>query len=162
MTENNVQIYTVYIHAPAQKVWDAITQSQYTTRWGYGGAVDYDLSAGAEFRHLTTPAMREMGLGDVAISGTVVEVDPPRKLVLQWQPAWHQDKPATQVTWEITAYPDDVTKVVLTHDLSGAPELGAEFAGGSEPASGGGGWPWALSDLKSLLETGGAMAGDPA
>jgi hypothetical protein len=29
--------------------------------------------------------------------------------------------------------------------------------GGGDPAGGGGGWPWVLSDLKSLLETGSRM-----
>lgn len=159
---STVQIYSVYISAPAQKVWDAITQGQHSARWGYGGEVDYDLRAGGEFRNGTTAAMRAMGLGEVAVSGTVVKVDPPNELVLQWQPAWHSDKPPTQVAWRLTEYPGEVTKVELTHDLSNAPELGAEFAGGSDPAGGGGGWPWVLSDLKSYVETGSAMAGDPA
>jgi hypothetical protein len=30
--------------------------------------------------------------------------------------------------------------------------------GGGDPAKGGGGWPWVLSDLKSLLETGERMS----
>lgn len=162
MTENNVQIYTVYIHAPAEKVWDAITQSEYTTRWGYGGESEYDLKPGGTFRQLTTPGMRDMGLGDVAVSGTVVKADKPRELVLDWAPAWHPGWEPTRVTWELTEYPNEVTKVVLTHDVSKAPEIGLETAGGSDPEQGGGGWPWALSDLKSLLETGNAMAGDPA
>jgi hypothetical protein len=29
--------------------------------------------------------------------------------------------------------------------------------GGGDPSKGGGGWPWVLSDLKSLLETGKRM-----
>jgi hypothetical protein len=29
--------------------------------------------------------------------------------------------------------------------------------GGGDPTRGGGGWPWILSDLKSLLETGERM-----
>jgi hypothetical protein len=30
--------------------------------------------------------------------------------------------------------------------------------GGGDPERGGGGWPWVLSDLKSILETGKRMA----
>ena len=30
---------------------------------------------------------------------------------------------------------------------------------GAPPDQGGGGWPWVLSDLKSLLETGSILAG---
>jgi hypothetical protein len=32
-----------------------------------------------------------------------------------------------------------------------------EGAGDELPGAGGGGWPWVLSDLKSLLETGSAF-----
>lgn len=162
MTEQHTQVYSVYISAPAQKVWEALTRPEHTTRWGYGGEAAYDLRPDGAFRLLSTPGMRSMGLGDVAVSGTVVKVDPPRELVLDWRPAWHQDRPATRVTWELTEYPSGVTRVVLTHDLGNAPDLAAEFAGGSDPDQGGGGWPWVLSDLKSLLETGSAMSGEPA
>lgn len=162
MTENTVHVFTVYIHAPAQKIWDALTQPEYTTRWGYGGEAQYDLTEGGEFRQLTTPAMKDLGMGDISVSGTVVKADRPRELVLDWKPAWHPDTEPTRVTWELTEYPHEVTKVTLTHDVSKAPELGAEIAGGADPEQGGGGWPWVLSDLKSLLETGNAMAGDPA
>jgi hypothetical protein len=45
----------------------------------------------------------------------------------------------------------------IVHDVTGAP-LGARMApGGGDPAQGGGGWPWVLSDLKSPLETGERM-----
>jgi hypothetical protein len=34
-----------------------------------------------------------------------------------------------------------------------------EGAPGAEQQQGGGGWPWVLSDLKSLLETGSSFTG---
>ena len=37
------------------------------------------------------------------------------------------------------------------------PQLLAEVTGGADPGSGGGGWPWALSGLKTLMETGRSM-----
>lgn len=157
MSDNLIQVYSVYINAPAQKVWDAITQSEYTTDWGYGGESEYDLTPGGTYRNLTTPEMKEMGMGDVAVSGTVVEAEPPAKLVLDWSPAWHPESEPTRLTWEITEYPSGLTRVVLTHDLTKAPEYAAEVAGGGEPAQGGGGWPWCLSGLKTLLETGKPM-----
>ena len=46
------------------------------------------------------------------------------------------------------------------HDCTGAPGHAAmiEGAGDERPDAGGGGWPWVLSDLKSLLETGTAFS----
>ena len=33
MSENLVQTYSIYINAPAQRVWEAITASEHTNRW---------------------------------------------------------------------------------------------------------------------------------
>lgn len=155
---SDVLVYTIYIKAPKDKVWDAITTSEYTTRWGYGGEVEVDLRPGGQYRNLTMPEMKAMGLGEVAVDGQVLEIDEGNLLKLEWRPTWHDDLTST-VTWELTEYPGGLTKVVLTHDLSAAPGRSAEFAGGHDPMEGGGGWPWALSDLKSLLESGAPMAG---
>lgn len=159
MSENLIQVYTVYIEAPASKVWDAITTSEYTNQWGYGGDTEYDLTPGGEYRNATTEAMRAMGMGDVAISGTVVAVDPGKRLELTWLPAWHPEGAPTVLTWELTEYDGPLTRVVLTHDLTAFPSLAEEVGGGGEPAQGAGGWPWVLASLKTLVETGHAMVG---
>lgn len=151
------QVYTVYICAPAATVWAAITTSEYSNRWGYGGDVEYDLRAGGDYRNLTTEAMRAMGLGEVAVSGTVVAVEPGRRLELTWSPAWHPEAAPTTLTWELTEFDGPLTRVVLVHDVSAAPSIGDEVRGGGDPAQGGGGWPWVLSSLKTLLESGDAM-----
>jgi len=49
-----------------------------------------------------------------------------------------------------------VTKLTITHDLEGAPSVAA-YVTGSIPDAGGG-WPFVLSDLKTLLETGNPLA----
>ena len=157
MSENLVQIYSIYINAPAEKVWDAITRSEHTNRWGYGGDVEVDLRPGGVFRNLTTDEMKQMGMGDVAIDGVVVEVDPPNRLVLDWKAAWYPDSDPTRVTWELTQFESGLTRVVLTHDVTAAPQLAPEIAGGGDPQQGGGGWLWSLSGLKTLVETGRSM-----
>ncbi len=74
MTESTTHVYSIYINAPAQQVWDAITTSDYTTKWGYGGEVDVDLTPGGGYTNFTTDEMKQMGLGEVSVSGTVIEV----------------------------------------------------------------------------------------
>lgn len=155
----NTQVYTVYIEAPASKVWDALTTSEFTNQWGYGGDVEYDLTPGGAWRNLTNEGMRAVGMGDVAVSGEVVSVDPGARLELTWAPAWHPDQPATTVTYELTEYPGPLTKLVLIHDVSANPGIATEVAGGGAPEQGGGGWPWALASLKTLVETGRPMVG---
>ncbi len=47
-----------------------------------------------------------------------------------------------------------MTRLTLIHELEGAPGTAAMVSSDEDPKSGGGGWAWVLSDLKSLLETG--------
>ena len=37
------QVYRVYIKATPQAIWDAITDPEWTDRYGYGGIVEADL-----------------------------------------------------------------------------------------------------------------------
>lgn len=159
MSDNLIQVYTVYIQTSADKVWDAITTSAGTNEWGYGGDVEYDLQAGGSFRNHTTAAMKQMGMGDTAASGTVVAAEANKRLVLDWSPAWYPESAPGRLTWELTEFDGPLTKLVLTHDLTAAPESANDFAGGNDPAQGGGGWPWTLAGLKTYLETGSRMVG---
>jgi uncharacterized protein YndB with AHSA1/START domain len=153
----DVQVFRIYIEAPIERVWEAITSPEFTTRYGYGGPVEVDLTPGGDYRNLTTAQMREMGMGDVAVTGRVLEVDPPRRLVQTWVAAWHNEE--TALTWELTEYPGSLTGVTLTHDCTGAPNTAGDVQGAGAADQGGGGWPWILASLKTLLETGHPMAG---
>lgn len=159
MSDNLVQVYTIYINTSAAKVWDAITTPEGSTKWGYGGEVVAELRAGGDYRNLTTDAMRAIGMGDVAVTGTIETAEPGKLLVLSWQPAWHPESTPTRLTWELTEFDGPLTKVVLTHDVTAAPEYADEVAGGNDPNQGGGGWPWSLAGLKTYLETGERMVG---
>ncbi|GAA1196748.1 SRPBCC domain-containing protein [Prauserella alba] len=150
----STQVHCIYIDAQAEKVWQALTSSEYTNRFGYGGDVTFESQPGGRMVHHTTPAMKEMGMGDVALTATVVEVDAPHRLVLDWQAAWHTDEPPQRLTYELVQGPSGLTRLTLTHDVTEAPETGKDVAGGGAPEEGAGGWPWVLSSLKTLLETG--------
>ena len=65
----------------------------------------------------------------------------------------------SRLTWEIEGPGQDgVCRLTVTHELAGMPSLFAMTSGDNEFGEmGGGGWPWILSDLKTLLETGAAF-----
>jgi uncharacterized protein YndB with AHSA1/START domain len=154
------QVYRIVIKASAQAIWDAITKPEWTARYAYGGRAEYDLKAGGRFRMWASAEMKAVGLPDELIVGEVIESDPPRKLVQTWHPLFNADTAAetpTRLTYEIQENQGGVCTVTITHDVTGAPLVAGMVPGGGDPVRGGGGWPWTLSDLKSLLETGKRM-----
>ncbi|HLN18040.1 MAG TPA: SRPBCC family protein [Acidimicrobiales bacterium] len=156
-TDVTTQVFRVHIKASPEEVWTAITDPDWTERYGYCTRSDYDLRPGGKYVSWTNDGMRAMGTGDVAVDGEVIEADPPRRLVQTWRLVMAPDAAAegfTRVTWEIDGPKGGVTKLTVTHDLTGAPKLALYIAGDE---GGGGGWAWILSDLKSLLETGEPM-----
>lgn len=153
----DVQVFRVYIEATAQQVWDAITSKEFSTKYGYGGEVFYDLVAGGEYRSDTTAEMKQMGMGDVAVTGKVLEADPPHRLVQTWIAAWHSEE--TTLTWELVEYGGPLTGLTLTHDCTGAQNTARDIEGTGNAEQGGGGWPWVLAGLKTYLETGRQMVG---
>ena len=162
MTENasTTQVYRIVIKASAQAIWDAITKPDWTERYGYGGRVHFQLKAGGRYYHQASAEMKAAGLPEEMIVGEVIECDPPRRLVHTWHPLFSAGtaaEPPTRITYEIKENQGGICTLTLTHDVTGAPLVAAMVPGGTDPAQGGGGWPWALSDLKSLLETGKRM-----
>jgi uncharacterized protein YndB with AHSA1/START domain len=157
------QIYRVYIKASPQAVWDAITQPEFTERFGYGGRAEYDLRPGGSYRTLSTEEIKQAGKAmgfetpDVMVDGEVMEADPPRKLVQTWRMLMDPSLAAegfTRLTYEIDESQGGVTRLTIVHELEGAPMLAALVRGDREAEGAGGGWNWVLSGLKTLLETG--------
>ncbi len=151
------QVHRVYIKAPAQLVWDAITTPEWSHRYGYGGYVSFELRPGGTFTAKADERGKAGGMPDDLLVGEVLEADPPNRLVQTWHPVWSPDidaEPPTRLTYELRER-EGVTCLTLTHEVTGAP-LAAAFTGGTIEGAGGG-WAEVLSDLKSLLETGSSM-----
>ena len=91
--------------------------------------------------------------GSVHISGEVIECDPPKKLTVTWNvnwPALVEKLGPTLVTYEIELLGEAVKLTMLqSHDRPISDDI---LSGGRQ------GWPAILSNLKSVLETGQAMA----
>jgi uncharacterized protein YndB with AHSA1/START domain len=149
-------VYEIYIKAPQQKVWDAITKPEWSQRYGYRGRVEYDLKKGGAFLTHAPPEMIAMGTPEVVIDGEVIEVDPPRKLVQSYRFLFSpemKEEGFTRITWEIEQSGLGFSRLTVTHDVEGAPIMAA-MAASKFSEQGTGGWSWILSDMKTLLETG--------
>ena len=159
------QIHRVYIKAEPERIWQAITDPEWNTRYGYAAPAEYDLKPGGAYRSFATEPMKQasaaMGwdLPEIIVDGEVLEADPPRRLVQTWRMAMDPTAKAegfSRLTWEIEGPgPDGVCRLTVTHELAEMPTLAAMTSGNNAFGEmGGGGWPWVLSDLKTLLETG--------
>jgi uncharacterized protein YndB with AHSA1/START domain len=156
-TADTVQVYRAYIKATPEAIWDAITQPEWTGKYGYAMLVDYELKSGGAFRVHANAGMLAMGCPDVISDGEVIEADAPRKLVQTWRMTMTPEMAAeafTSVTFDIEPVRGGVTKLTVTHDVTGAPMWAAVLRGDHESGGAGGGWSEILSGLKTLLETG--------
>jgi uncharacterized protein YndB with AHSA1/START domain len=159
------QVHRVYIKATPQQIWDAITDPEWNGRYGYGGRGEFDLRPGGKYLGFASEAMKEGGrqmgihVPDLAVDGEVIEVDPPRRLVQTFRMLMDAQLEAegfTRLTYEIEEAIHGTTKLTVVHELEGAPTLALLLSGDMEGQGAGGGWPWTLSTLKTLLETGDA------
>jgi uncharacterized protein YndB with AHSA1/START domain len=139
-------VYTIYIASTPEKVWQALTSAEFSRKYFSGLAVEAELKVGGAFL-VRTPD------GSVHISGEVIECDPPRKLTITWNvnwPALIEKLGPTLVTYEIEQAGDAVKLTLIqAHDR----EIDEDILSGGRQ-----GWPAILSSLKSLLETGDALA----
>ena len=139
------QVYTVFIRAPQAKVWDAITKPEFTHRYMYGS------DANTTWKPGTRLLWTEHGTGNELVDGEVIECDKPNRLVFSWIVKYDPEltsEGSSRVTYELSEA-EGLTKLTVVHD---------DFPSGSKVYDNvAGGWPYILSGLKTLLETGSPM-----
>lgn len=134
-------VYVTYIRSTPEKVFAAITRPEIARQyWGHENVSDW--TPGSTWRHVRANEQRT-----VNVIGKVVEVSPPKRLVMTWASPARTDDPAaySRVCFEVEPY-EDMVRLTVTHDEL---EAGGSMAKGIQQ-----GWPIVLSSLKSLLETG--------
>src|SRR5437667_22544 len=98
----------------------------------------------------------EHGTGRSLVDGEVIEYDKPHRLVFSWIVNYDPDLTAegpSRVTYELEET-DGITKVTTIHD---------DFPSGSKVYDNvAGGWPYILSGLKTLVETGSPLKTEKA
>jgi len=138
-------VYVTYIRTTPEKLWDALTQPEFTRRYWVGCYQESSWKAGSPWK-LMIPD------GRVGDSGEIVEIDRPRRLVLTWRnefQAHMRGEGYSRATFLLEPL-EGAVKLTVTHEMD---QPGSKLI---EAVSNG--WPSILASLKSLLETGEPLA----
>jgi len=138
-TATTTQVYHLFIKATPERIWEAITNPEFTEKYFYASRVE-----------LANGRRRAFGPeGELWGDEAILEEDPPRRLVHGWRALYDPElaeEATSRVTWEIDEQEGGLSRLTVTHDqLEGAPKTAESVAGG---------WMYVLSGLKTLLETG--------
>ena len=140
-------VYVTYIASTAERVWEALTRSEFTSQYFFGRTVESNWKQDAPW------SLRKPD-GTIDVQGVVRECDPPHKLVVTWNvegPPELKDLPESIISYEIEAVAERVVRLTMT-EAHPTPIPAYLLEGGRR------GWPMILSGLKSLLETGRPLA----
>jgi uncharacterized protein YndB with AHSA1/START domain len=136
-------VYVTYIKTTPEKLWDALTSSEFSKRYWFDTELRSDWRVGSSFALVMN--------GTTTDVGEILEANRPRRLSYTFRHVLDDDlaaEPATKVVFTLEPH-GDLVKLTLTHE---------GFADGSKLLDGiSRGWPAILSNLKSLLESGQAL-----
>ncbi len=132
-------VYVTYVATAPEKLWSALIESKMTAQyWQHDNVSDW--RPGSKWEHRRSNDKRTLDM-----VGKVVEIAPPRRLVITWAAPADEGHPEkhSRVTFEIEPY-RGVVRLTVVHDQL---EPGSDMLKGITE-----GWPKVLSSLKSLLE----------
>jgi uncharacterized protein YndB with AHSA1/START domain len=148
MTAQATQVYSIFIRATAEQVWDAITKPEFTQKYFYGSRIESSFEPGEPYEGFSGDRSEKL------VDGEVLEASPPSKLVTTWRALYDPEtakEPHSRVSWEIEPAGEGIVQLTVVHDgLEAAPKTAANVAGG---------WSYVLSGLKTVLETGRPLSG---
>ena len=61
------RVHEIYIKAPQEQIWEAITSPEWTAKYGYGAAIDVELKPGGKYRY--TPIMAAATVAKFSLQG---------------------------------------------------------------------------------------------
>lgn len=139
--EKSTFVYVTYIRSTPEKVWQALTEPEFTKQFFFGMVMETDWKVGSAWKSIGSD-------GEIKDSGEVVEIDPPRRLVLIWRNEFRpemKEEGDSRMSYQLEQE-GEMVKLTVLHQID-KPESKLIRAVSN-------GWPMILSSLKSLLETG--------
>ncbi len=134
-------VYKAYILATVEDVWTAIVDGDKTVQYFYGTRVSSDWQPGSSMNYYDAN-------GGLVSEGSVIAIDPPSRLEFTfhalWDPAVSSELPVREV-WSIREVNGMAELTIELYDTAPGSAAYEDFVNG---------FPYIVSGLKSLLETG--------
>jgi len=139
-------VYVTYIRTTPAQLWSALTSPDVMKQYWFGMHQQTDWKPGSPWKLLFED-------GRVADMGEVLEFDAPNRLAIKWRNEIRPDFKEEGFTRCVMSLENDgeLTRLTIDHSID---REGAKII--TEGISNG--WPKILSSLKSMLETGSALA----
>lgn len=138
-------VYVVYIQTSPEKLWSALTSSEFGQKYWLGARPEAEWKTGGAWK-IAYPD------GRITDTGEIIEFNPLKRLAIRWRNEFMPEMKAegwSLCTMEIEPAAGGTVKLTVTHSME---RENSKFIGAVS-----GGWPQILSNLKSLLETGSAI-----
>ncbi|TGJ99709.1 hypothetical protein EHO59_17920 [Leptospira semungkisensis] len=155
-------VYSTYISAEPEKVWEALTSAEFSKKYWFGREVEGDWKEGGKVRFIDPEGRPE-------IVGTILKCEKPLLLSYTWalspdhpflekvKDRLEENNAPTKVSFILKKMKEGLTKLTVLHeDL-----LPKDIVEDTDTFFGlNNGWPAIIASLKSLLETGKAIEYD--
>jgi uncharacterized protein YndB with AHSA1/START domain len=138
-------VYTTYIKAPAEAVWNALWDGDQTVQYFYGTRVESTWEPGA-------PLTYRGANGDIVADGTVISFEAPTRLEMLFHARWDDELAAegpVREVWLVEPQGPMTKLSVELWDVAAGSKTYTDFVGG---------FPYIVAGLKTLLETGTALS----
>ncbi|MBM7048235.1 MULTISPECIES: SRPBCC family protein [Rhizobium] len=135
-------VYVTFIRTTPEKLWSALTTPEFIRQYWFDMTHETDWKVGSPWKMLFPD-------GRIADMGEIAEFEPLRRLAIRWRNEFRPELKAegwSRCVMELEPA-DNAVKLTVTHTI--------EFENSKFIEAVSGGWPKILSNLKSLLETGG-------
>jgi len=145
----SIFVYVSYIRTTPERLWSALTDDiEFMKQYWFAGHCESEWTVGSTWKLVSTD-------GEVMDQGEIVEVAPPRRLVIRYRHVLRDEfKSEDDVLCTIELEPRGAAvKLTVTHVME---REGSKFIAGVSL-----GWPVVVSNLKSLIESGAIAVVDP-
>ena len=139
--EKSTFVYVTYIRTTPEKLWEKLTETGVARDFFWATALHAEWKVGGTWKS-TAPD------GTLVDGGEVLEIAPPKRLVLKWRNASQpetKEEGYSRMSYELEPK-DEMVKLTVIHEMDRGQSKFIQAVSN--------GWPIILSSLKSLLETG--------